>query len=61
MSSFNRDTLLEYRCGLGFVPASKLQQTISSLNSCLGSGAPSGVSCVPAREPVAITSGGSSE
>jgi hypothetical protein len=60
MSSFNRDTLLEYRCGLGFFPASKLQQTSSSLISCQESGATS-VVCYPARVHIAITSGGSSE
>ncbi|MDY0151365.1 MAG: hypothetical protein RBS43_03745 [Candidatus Cloacimonas sp.] len=60
MSSFKRDTLLEYRCGLGSIPASKLQQTFSSLISCLDSGA-TFVTRYPARVHIAITSGGSSE
>ncbi len=60
MLSFNRDTLVEYRCGLGHVPVRKIKQTYSSLISCLGGGALCFRSS-PLGAQIATTSGGSSE
>jgi hypothetical protein len=60
MLSFNRDTLSEYHCGLGHVPARKLKQNYSSLISCLGGGAMCFRSS-PFGAQIATTSGGSSE
>ena len=60
MSSFNRDTLFEYRCGLGNPQARKIQPTESSIKSCLDSGAASSFFCLLSGN-IAQTSGGSSE
>ncbi|MCK9310328.1 MAG: hypothetical protein PHY48_09955 [Candidatus Cloacimonetes bacterium] len=60
MLSFNRDTCNEYRCGLGFIPATKLKQIYSSLIFCLVGGALR-FSLSHAGEHIATTSGGSSE
>ncbi|MDD4310607.1 MAG: hypothetical protein PHO32_09520 [Candidatus Cloacimonetes bacterium] len=60
MLSFNRDTLHEYRCGLGCNQAHKLQPTYSRKYSCHDSGAACSFCC---RTGVLFvnTNGGSSE
>lgn len=60
MLSFNGDTCNEYRCGLGHIPATKLQQIYSSLIFCLGGGALR-LCQSHAGDHIATTSGGSSE